>query len=86
MRDTTSDHDHGFVGFNVFKRPSDPEFLLAVPPISPLPIILGSGWQFSHTIEMRESLPAGFDIMAAEEAIMRDGFYVFDGGQMRKRA
>ncbi|MDP3406683.1 hypothetical protein [Bosea sp. (in: a-proteobacteria)] len=86
MSDASSDHGHGFLGFNVFRRENDRELLLAVPLISPLPIILGSGWQFCHTIEMRESLPAGFDIMAAQEAIKRDGFYVFERGRLRNRA
>lgn len=85
MHDDLSGQDHG-VGFNVFKRRSDPDFLLAVPLVSPLPVVLASGWTFSHAIQMRGPLPANFDIDTAQDAIRRDGYYVFDGGRARMRA
>ncbi|MFN4011625.1 MAG: hypothetical protein ACK4K8_16870 [Pannonibacter sp.] len=86
MRDDLIGQDHGFLGFNVFKRRSDPDFLLAVPLVSPLPVVLASGWTFSHKIEMRGSLPANFDLAMAQDAIRRDGYYVFDGGRARQSA
>lgn len=86
MRDTSNGRDDGFVGYNVFVRQADPDFLLAVPLISPLPTVLASGWRFSHAIEMPESLPREFDLDAAEEAIRRDGYYVFDLNPTQKRA
>lgn len=86
MRDISNDHHHGFIGFNIFRRPSEPGILLAVPLVSPLPVVLASGWRFSHAIQMRQSLPADFDMEAAPAAIRRDGYYVFDGDDIRQRA
>ncbi len=84
MRTTSIEPDDGFVGFNVFKRPSDPELLSAVKLVSSLPIILDNGWAFSHFIEKRKSLPARFDMAAAEGAIQRHGYYIFDSEFVRR--
>ncbi len=67
-----------FPGFKVFRRDVEPDCLVAVALDQPLPIVLTTGWRLCFEIPCAADAPDNMDIEAAEVAISRDGYYVFD--------